>query len=93
MVAFASTSFSILAAISLVFACEFSFWHNLPVGFEGTLAYGAISFMSGVVFSFLSFVLAVIYARRKGLTGPHLVLCSWTAALLLACGIIFLYAP
>jgi hypothetical protein len=49
--------------------------------------------LPAVVFSLLSFVLAVIYVRRHGVTGPHLVLCGWTTTLLVACGIIFLYAP
>jgi hypothetical protein len=93
MVARASIFFSILGAIALVFACDFLFWHNLAVGFEGMRTYSGISFFSGLLFSVSSFVLAIIWTRRHGLMAPHLVLLSWAIILLLACGAIWFNAP
>ena len=81
-----STLFSVVATAALLFVSDALFWHTLPLGFEGTLAYGARAMILGSVSALLGLVFAVIGLSKRGRTMPRIALCAWGAFLVLVFG-------
>src|SRR5689334_20512204 len=84
----AAMIFSGIAALALLFCFDMVAWHVLPVGFEGTLAYGSLALLGGFTFSLLSVGCAIFVVVKHGATRPNLLLCSVTVLFIIAfCGV------
>ena len=66
-----SRNLLVVAALALLFCCDAVFWHTIPLGYEGMLAFGALSFWFGVVLTVvaLSFVIVGFVRYGRGRSG------------------------
>ena len=79
-----SRNLLVVATISLVFCCDAFLWHTIPLGFEGTLAYGGSAFCFGVILASIALVLAIIGVAREGRALFPIVVCVVAVVTLLA---------
>src|SRR3954468_14191671 len=86
MVALANVSRNLVlvATIALVVALDARFWPILPLGYEGTLALGLLSFTFGVALTLIALVLAIVALARYGRSRSVVRLCFFTSAVLVA---------
>ena len=87
-----SCVFSVVAAAALFFCIDASYWHVLPLGFEGTLAYGALAFWFGSSFALITLALTVFALLKYGRTSSRVAFCIWSVMLVVGFGFIFLYS-
>jgi hypothetical protein len=80
-----------LAVAALLFCADAWFWHVLPLGFEGTLFFGALVFWLGLSLSIFSTVFAGVALAKNGKNRSRIIMCIWSAALVLAFGLIWFY--
>jgi hypothetical protein len=67
-----------VAALSFLFCCDAVFWHLIPLGYEGMLAYGALSFWFGVALTViaLSFAIFSLVRYGRGASGVAILGCG-----------------
>ena len=79
----------VVAALPLLFCCDLVYWHTLPVGFEGTAAYGGLAFWFGVIVTIVALGFATFSLVRYGNTAPRLIVLLCSAAMLVLFGLVF----
>jgi hypothetical protein len=92
MLARISAILSVIGAVALLFASDAIIWHILPRGFERTLYDGALAFWLGLPLSLLALAFAVGSLCKNGKSTFGVGLCTWSVAVLLAFGFVYLYA-
>lgn len=61
-----SRNLLVVAALALLFCSDAFIWHTIPLGFEGTLAYGGAAFWFGAILTVVALVLTIIAIVRHG---------------------------
>jgi hypothetical protein len=79
----------VVAALPLLFCCDLVYWHTLPVGFEGTAAYGGLAFWFGVIVTIVALGLATFSLFRYGKTASRLIVLLCSVAMLVLFGLVF----
>src|ERR1041384_4849267 len=61
-----SRNLLVVAALALLFCCDVVFWHTIPLGYEGILAFGSLSFWFGVALTVIGLCFVVFGLFRYG---------------------------
>ncbi len=79
-----SRNLLIVALFALLLCCDIRFWHNIPLGYEGMLAYGAFSLWFGLALTVVALGLIVFALIRHGAARSRFIILGCGALILIS---------
>jgi hypothetical protein len=68
-----SRNLLVVAGLALLFCCDAVFWHTIPLGYEGMLAYGGFAFWFGAALTLIALGFLVFSFFRHGRARSSLI--------------------